>query len=137
MTSVAVREVRIFEMSVPLTPTLVNLVADVSSAREIIEATARAHESQLGAILPCLRAKRYAAAMFGMSGDAEPFLRLSPTTYCRIHEDPPTDWGLGYRSLRHLAWSDPLAYLRGQERRRRLAELTRKIAPSGDRKELP
>lgn len=118
--------IRIYQLQVPLTPALTNLVADTSRVMAPSHRALQVYTTQLGVILPSLRLKRYTARYFGLAHQGEEFWQMTSADYQRLHlsrpeagEAPP--WGHGLRSFRHYAWSDPLAYVVGLMRRRRLA----------------
>ncbi len=116
-------ELRIYGVQVPLTPLLANLVVEVGRSEGRLHDALAAHRSQRPSLDPCLRHRRYLGQLYGLAG-AEEFWRLTAEQYERLHRDanarPPER---AFRGLRYYAWSDPLAYLRGLEERRRSARL--------------
>ncbi len=119
------RKVRIYAVQVPLTPRLSNLVVAVDLEAPDLEAAFRAHRSQLGSLERCLRRRRYAGRLYRMPGPAETFWQLTPAHYRRLHRRTPRrPLHRTFRGLRYYAWSDPLAYLRGLQERRRLLQST-------------
>ncbi|MCA1554869.1 MAG: hypothetical protein LC737_10860, partial [Chloroflexi bacterium] len=122
--------VRLYEVSVPLTPSLINCVSDTSSAREAQDAAIAAYASQRVALLPVKRLRRYWARYFRVAASAEVFWQMSPRAYQVLMKQG--DW-LGtqvwtraltpFRSLRARPFSDPLAFWRGHGERRTLKML--------------
>lgn len=116
--------VRIYQVNVPLTQVLVNLVAPIESVMPLARLTAEQYESQGESLRGPLRLKRYAAATCGCRVAAEEFWELSPARYASLHEEPPRPLpSEPFRGLRRLAMTDPLAFTRGRTERRRLRGL--------------
>jgi LmbE family N-acetylglucosaminyl deacetylase len=112
--------VRIYPVSVPLTPRLVNLIADVSGVIPHCRAVLAAYASQAASIECSYRQRRYGALLQRMSGEIEEFWQLPAERYVRLHREPPSDWPPVFRGLRSFPLTDPLAYLVGSGARRRL-----------------
>ncbi len=116
--------VRIYQVQVPLTPILSNLVADASDVMAESAAGLSAYITQRDSIARGLRLRRYAARFYGLKQQAEEFWQMSSQQYGRLHGTDPHGWPANrFRSIRFRPASDPLAYLRGLSERRRLAEL--------------
>jgi hypothetical protein len=116
--------VRVYQVQVPLTPALTNLVVDTSGVTEASDAALRAYVTQWGSVARALRSRRYAARFYGAARHAEEFWELSLDQYCLLHAETPARWPRHiFRSLRPRPLNDPLAYLIGQTERRRLAAL--------------
>src|SRR5258707_6646595 len=113
--------VRIYQVQVPLTLILTNLVADTSSAIATNAAALGAYVTQCGNIGRAIRQRRYAAALYGLKRQAEEFWELSPQQYAMLHRDVSGWSGDAFRGLRFYPFSDPLAYLRGRAERRPMA----------------
>jgi LmbE family N-acetylglucosaminyl deacetylase len=113
--------VRIYQIQVPLTPMLVNLVAQVTQTGGELETAMRCYRSQLGSIARCARMKRYAAAFYGRAGLVEEFWQLDVEGYRRLHGAPGT---ASFRGVRARPFTDPLSYLQGLRLRRRLRDLS-------------
>ncbi|MSR05818.1 MAG: PIG-L family deacetylase [Gemmatimonadetes bacterium] len=117
--------VRIYQVQVPLTRVLVNLVAPVA---EVLPDTLRAAEeyaSQAGSLRASLRLKQYAARSHGLAGGAEEFWEMSAGTYVALHAEvtePPVHEA--FRGFRRLSFTDPLAFALGRGERRHLRRLT-------------
>ncbi len=117
--------VRVYQLQVPLTPVLTNLVTDCSSvSRESAEALL-VYQSQSANMGRALRMWRYAAICYGMKRHAEEFWQMPAELYCRLHSSSPESWrSSAFRGIRYRSFSDPLAYLSGLRERRRLRSTT-------------
>jgi LmbE family N-acetylglucosaminyl deacetylase len=112
--------IRIYPVSVPLTPRLVNLIADVSDAIPRCRAVLAAYASQAASIECTYRQRRYGALLHRMSGEIEEFWELPAERYVQLHREPPSGWPPVFRGLRSFPLTDPLAYLVGSSARRQL-----------------
>jgi N-acetylglucosamine malate deacetylase 1 len=112
--------VRVYQVQVPLTPLLSNLVADVSSVYPQCEAVLRAYRSQAGSVECAYRLRRYCASWHRIAGQAEEFWELPADRFIALHSDSPANWSQVFRGLRNFPLTDPLAYLAGGNERRRL-----------------
>ena len=112
--------VRVYQIQVPLTALLANLVADVSSLRSRSEAVLGAYTSQAASIQCSHRQRRYAAERHGISLHAEEFWEMPVSRYIRLHHACPSQGPQAFRGLRYFPLTDPLAYLVGREERRAL-----------------
>jgi LmbE family N-acetylglucosaminyl deacetylase len=115
--------VRVYQIQVPLTPALTNLVADISGVIAASAVALHVYLTQRGNIGRALRQRRYAAAFYRCGRQAEEFWELSAAQYIALHM-PPEQLPDGlFRGLRFYSFSDPLAYIQGRAERRRIAEL--------------
>ena len=112
--------VRVYQVQVPLTRILTNLIVDVSGVLAQSVAALRAYESQSGPVEIVFRSRRYGAHAHRILGSAEEFWELTADQYAELHRAPPVEWAGKFRGMRRFAWSDPLAYLQGNTERRRL-----------------
>lgn len=117
--------VRVYQVQVPLTRVLTNLVADVSKVAVQAAPALRAYESQYGAIERVYRRRRYGALAHRVAGAVEEFWELSAHEYSELHRASPVEWGGKFRRMQRFAWTDPLAYLLGSAERRRLRLMAR------------
>lgn len=127
--------VRVYAVSVPLTPTLANCAADTSAVTQLQDAALATYRTQGEALRATKRLRRYLACYYGAARSAEEFWELAPHAYQRVMQQG--DW-LGarawareltpYRSLQFRSWSDPLAFWQGQPERQRL-KLSVQAAP--------
>jgi len=115
---------RVYQVQVPLTAVLVNLVSDLASVRDESNAALCAHASQIGSIECTFRRRRYSALLHGIDGEAEEFWELPAPRYVELHRDTPDTWQGHYRGLRNLPFTDPLSWWVGIDGRRKL------LAPS-------
>lgn len=113
--------VRVYQLQVPLTPVLTNLVTDCASvSREAADAL-QVYQSQSDNTGRALRMWRYAALCYGLKRHAEEFWQMTLDQYCRLHTSRPESWNCAaFRGIRYRSFSDPLAYLSGVNERRRL-----------------
>lgn len=116
--------VRVYEIQVPLTPVLANLVAPLGLIGAELGDIVRCYPTQVGSIARCLRMKGYAAALHGERGLVEVFWELDAAAYAQVVSEPgrvPTP----FRGVRLRPFTDPLAYLRGLDARRALRDRVR------------
>jgi LmbE family N-acetylglucosaminyl deacetylase len=115
--------VRVYQIQVPLTALICNLVADVSALTPQCEAVLRAYSSQAGSLECIYRQRHYSAQLHGIAGQAEEFWEMTGKRFIALHRTPPPQWPNAFRGLRYLPFSDPLAYLVGRKERLRLHDL--------------
>lgn len=117
--------VRMYQIQVPLTPVLANLVAPVQAVVPELVAAMQCYRTQLGSIERFLRMKRYGASCYGLTGLAEEFWQIDRDAYGRLHAERIGEGTDGaFRGVRYRPVTDPLAYLRGLGARRRLRALS-------------
>ena len=117
--------VRVYQIQVPLTPLLVNLIAPMHTVARDLLAAAQCYASQWGSVERCLRMKRYGASLYHVAGPAEEFWQLDPDAYRRLHTTPTATGADGtFRGVRARPFTDPLSYLRGLRARRHLRTLS-------------
>ncbi len=114
--------VRIYEIQVPLTPVLANLVAPLGPIGAELGDIVRCYPTQVGSIARCLRMKGYAAALHGERGSAEVFWELDAAAYVRVVGEPSQGGPTPFRGVRQRPFTDPLAYLQGLDARRTLRD---------------
>ena len=112
--------VRIYQVQVPLTRVLTNVVADVSAVHDESTAALCAYESQAGSVESVHRRRRYGALAHRVRGPVEEFWEVSADQYAELHRGPAGAWLGKFRGVRRFAWTDPLAYWLGNGERRRL-----------------
>jgi LmbE family N-acetylglucosaminyl deacetylase len=117
--------VRIYEIQVPLTPVLANLVAPLGPIGTEVGDIVRCYPTQVGSIARCLRMKGYAAALHGEQGSVEVFWELDAAAYARVVGEPHQSGPTPFRGVRLRPFTDPLAYLQGLDARRALRERAR------------
>ena len=117
--------VRIYELGVPLTPLLVNLVADIGRVAAIKARALNAFATQDGALAPLRRLARYRAALYDLPA-AEVFWELPAASYARVVA--AGDWRRSrcpFRGVRERPLTDPLTALDGHKARTALRALAR------------
>ena len=112
--------VRVYQVQVPLTRILTNVVVDVSAVAAESTAALRAYESQKGSVDSVYRCRRYAALAHGVRGPVEEFWEVAAEQYAELHRGRCDEWLGKFRGVRRFAWTDPLAYWIGAAERRRL-----------------
>lgn len=110
--------VRAMQVQIPLTPVLVNCAIDVSEYEGEARAALEAYGSQRESWARIVRSKYYAAALYGARAWVDEYWEMSAREYRMIHSSEEV--GDEYLGLRHHAFLDPLAYLRGLSARRKL-----------------
>ena len=122
--------VRVYEIGVPLTAHLVNLVADIRAEAPTKNRALQAFATQADALVPLARQARYQARRYRLP-TVEVFWEMSALAYARIITDG--DWrgrGCPYRGIRSHPLMDPLAALVGRKARLALrAEVAAAIDP--------
>ncbi|MEW5989265.1 MAG: PIG-L family deacetylase [Chloroflexota bacterium] len=110
--------IRVYQVQVPLTPLLTNLVTDGSATAEASRLALDAHVTQQSNVARSLRMRRYAGRFYGLGKQVEEFWQMSLPDYVRLH--PPDRPDQSFRGLRPYPFTDPLAYLVGLAERWRL-----------------
>jgi LmbE family N-acetylglucosaminyl deacetylase len=123
---------RVYAISVPLTRTLANCVADTSAVMHLQHVALAAYRTQVVALRAPKRLRHYLANYYGVARSAEEFWEISPRAYQSMMQQG--DW-LGerawareltpYRSLQFRSWSDPLAFWQGGHARQQLFRLAK------------
>jgi LmbE family N-acetylglucosaminyl deacetylase len=107
--------VRVYQIQVPLTGVLVNLVAPVEHVLAHARRVADCYLTQLESLRAPFRLKRYAGVVHGAGAAAEEFWELSARAYAELHAREPSPEALaGLRGLRRLAMTDPLSFAVGR-----------------------
>jgi LmbE family N-acetylglucosaminyl deacetylase len=125
------RSIRIYEVQVPLTPLLINLLVPSGFFVRQRRAALAAYETQEQAIRPLERLRRYNQAYW--REEVECFWELSVRQYRDLVESRDNIESTSpFRGLRQRPISDPLCYLRGWRKRRQLAKMVRRCGvPEG------
>jgi LmbE family N-acetylglucosaminyl deacetylase len=122
--TLADRAIRVYQVQVPLTAPLGNVVAAIDGVMPAVRASAACYVSQESSLRGPMRLKRYAARARGVRGYAEEFWEMNATAYVALHaEHPARPLIRTFRGLRRSPLTDPLAFLLGRGERRRLAAL--------------
>jgi LmbE family N-acetylglucosaminyl deacetylase len=115
----ATPRLRIYQIQVPLTSRIINLVADIASVADQCTAVLRCYETQAGPVETAYRQRRYGGALYGCES-LEAFWEMTARRYIELHRDAPHTWPRSFRGLRPFPLSDPLAFIVGGAERRRL-----------------
>jgi LmbE family N-acetylglucosaminyl deacetylase len=114
---------RIYQIHVPLTSILVNLILDTIRVRRQAASARMAYLSQIDSVARSRRMRRYARAYYRTYDEVEEFWQMSVKQYHILHSDNPQRWSSDkFRGIRYRSIDDPLAYWRGRSERRRLAK---------------
>jgi len=115
--------IRIYQVHVPLTYLLTNLITPVDrKANMLVEAALAAYDTQFLSTRRTHRMRLYDSQFYGLDNPIEPFWQVSPAAYCAIHNPKTFPLQVGkFRGLRGRPIFDPLAYLAGARGRYRLA----------------
>lgn len=116
------RAVRLYELQVPLTPVLTNVIVDISAVAEQKERALAAYTTQRASFGWRPRQARYTRLLYRLGGPPEVFWELAPAAFCRVMRGYPATHPL-FRSLRLRPFSDGVAWLVGWAARRRLKRL--------------
>lgn len=117
--------IRVYEIGVPLTRHLVNIVANIEHVARKKTSQLELYGSQIDAIRPLKRIYKYGKAYYGL-GVIEKFWQVSGGAYRRIMAEG--NWldrvRSPYRGIRQNPISDPLSVLIGRQDRLRLKKLS-------------
>lgn len=118
--------VRVYQIHVPLTPVLTNLVVAVGSVMGRVESALECYTSQSGSMAQTRRLRRYAGKFYGISHQIEEFWALNPTAYGRIHAPRSLSCSSDdFKGLLPHPLMDPYIYVHGALRRRQTANLAK------------
>ena len=119
------RPIRVYQVQVPLTTVLVNLIVDTSDVAKESVSVLDAYTTQMGSTCRALRKWRYGACFYGAEKHQEEFWEIAVDQYCMLHRLSPEAWPTEetFRVIEFRSYSDPLAYLKGLTQRRQLASL--------------
>ena len=111
--------VRLFEIGVPLTPWLVNCVADISSAADLKAQALAQYATQQRTLAALHRLARYRSALYGYTA-VEVFWEMPGKAYRRLMAERRLTEHAPYRGIGGRPLADPLAFLVGLADRLRL-----------------
>jgi N-acetylglucosamine malate deacetylase 1 len=112
-----VRAVRVYEMQVPLTPLLTNLVSPIGAVAAPKKRAFLAYRSQRRALYHWPgRRGRYNAALYGLDAPVEVFWEMGVTEYRKVMA---AEENAAFRSIRPRPFTDGFAWLVGWQARRR------------------
>lgn len=116
-------EVRGYQIHVPLTHHLSNLVVDVSNYKKQINDVLSLYKTQQWSIPCALRWRYYSGCFYGNYYFIEPFWAMSVDTYQSLHTSTKKTWSTNsFRGLRLRPFTDPLAYWQGWLEKKQLAQ---------------
>jgi N-acetylglucosamine malate deacetylase 1 len=115
--------IRVYQIQVPLTPVLVNLVAPIESVAGQLLRAMRCYATQFGSIERCLRMKRYGGSFYGLGGPAEELWQIDANAYGRLHARD-SGANTAFRGLPARPFTDPFSYAQGLGARVRLRALS-------------
>jgi LmbE family N-acetylglucosaminyl deacetylase len=116
------RIVRSYQVQVPLTRTLVNLIAPIGPVLPQVQRARESYRTQEGSLRAPTRLRYYAARAHHLPGVAEEFWEMTGRAYATTRATDSVGQS-AFRGLRRLAVSDPLAFLVGRAQRRRILAL--------------
>jgi LmbE family N-acetylglucosaminyl deacetylase len=120
--------VRVYELQVPLTPTLVNLVAHIGSTWQRKWRALAAYRTQSGSFLWVRRHSRYLRALYRSREPVEVFWEMSKADFAGLHAGVQLAAPHSMRSIRLRPFSDLLAWIVGRSMRRALkAQAVRRV----------
>jgi hypothetical protein len=114
------QRVRVYEVGVPLTPVLVNLVADIEAVARLKASALVEFSTQRDAVKPLLRMARYRARVYNMPA-VEVFWEMTAEEFARAMV--VGDWRgrrCPFRGISPRPLADPLAAVIGLRARARL-----------------
>jgi LmbE family N-acetylglucosaminyl deacetylase len=109
--------VRAYQVQVPLTGILINLIADVSPHEAEIRSALDQYVTQRATIATTLRLRRYQSRYYGHPS-VEVFWEIAGDRFVRLHDDPPSSRATPFRGVRPRPFTDPLAFWFGRKERR-------------------
>ena len=115
--------VRVYELQVPLTPVLANVVANVSARQPYKETALNCYRTQAGSFLWVQRHARYLRALYRSKGPVEVFWEMEPIQYIVLHENAIPLAGPDFRSIRLRPFTDLAAWVIGIRARQALRRL--------------
>ena len=116
------RALRLYELQVPLTPILANVVVDISGVSAVKERALAEYTTQRASFGWRPRQDRYTRLLYRRGGTGEVFWELAPAAFRRVMAGYPAARPI-FRSVRLRPFSDGPAWLVGLGARRRLKRL--------------
>ena len=113
--------IRVYQVQVPLTAVLTNVVVDVTQYLERIRTLLDAYETQQDTIGNAMRLRRYTGSYYAAGVYAEPFWQMTAIQYQKLHQSNLDRVSTApFRGIRYRAFTDPLAYTQGRQMRQHL-----------------
>ncbi len=127
------RALRLYELQVPLTPILANVMVDISAVETVKNRALAEYTTQRASFGWLPRQARYTRLLYRRRGTGEVFWELTPAAFCRVMAGYPATHPV-FRSIRPRPFSDGLAWLVGLAARRRLKQSAVSSQQSEDRR---
>jgi LmbE family N-acetylglucosaminyl deacetylase len=109
--------IRLYQVHVPLTAVVVNVVVDVSGVESAVRQAVGCYASQWWHLGRTMRMRRYAARYYGGGKVCEVFWEMTVKEFLGLHGETAEfdregrHWGLrDFRGMRFFSWRDPLVY---------------------------
>jgi LmbE family N-acetylglucosaminyl deacetylase len=118
-----VQQVRAYELQVPLTPMLANLISPVETTQQCKQEALAAYRTQLGSFLWVPRHNRYLRALYRSEGALELFWEMGPRQFVALHANEGLPKAHKFRSIRLRPFTDLAAWTVGIRKRRALRRL--------------
>ena len=116
-----VDRVRAYQLQVPLTPILANVLSSTEATEECKKAALACYRTQSGSFLWVPRHNHYLRALYRSREPLEAFWEMNTAQFVALHASPLP--GPGFRSIRLRPFTDPAAWTVGIRRRRTLLRL--------------
>jgi LmbE family N-acetylglucosaminyl deacetylase len=116
------RAVRVYELQVPLTPVLANILIDISAVAAVKARALDEYATQRASFAWLPRHARHLRLLYRLSGPHEAFWELPPAQFCRLMAGYAAARPV-FHPIRLRPFTDGLAWLRGYGARRRLRVL--------------
>jgi hypothetical protein len=118
--------IRVYQVHVPLTPFLTNLISPVGSVMDRIRKALKTYATQSGSTDQPYRLRIYAGKYYGISSLVEEFWAISPAKYAYIHIPRNSlCFSSDFKGLLPNPSLDPYIYIHGALRRRQIANLSK------------
>ncbi|MGA7732539.1 MAG: PIG-L family deacetylase, partial [Chloroflexia bacterium] len=124
-----IERVRVYELQVPLTPVLANLISPIETTHECKQDALASYRTQSGSFLWVPRHNRYLRALYRSEGPVELFWEMSPTQFVALHTNGVSAQDHGFRSIRLRPFTDLAAWVAGIGKRRALRRLVAQKTP--------
>jgi len=122
--------VRAYELQVPLTPMLANLISSVETTQQCKQEALASYHTQSGSFLWVPRHNRYLRALYRSGGALELFWEMAPRQFVALHANEGIPVVHNFRSIRLRPFTDLAAWTVGIRKRRALRRLVdRNAAP--------
>jgi LmbE family N-acetylglucosaminyl deacetylase len=118
-----VERVRAYELQVPLTPMLANLISPVETTQQCKQEALAAYRTQSGSFLWVPRHNRYLRALYRSEGALELFWEMGPRQFVALHANEGIAVVHNFRSIRLRPFTDLAAWMVGIGKRRALRRL--------------